>query len=115
MSPVVVPDGLRRVVLDALAVEIGRRQRNDQSTRIRPEVYVFMEALRRGKDPEPPTSASGSVVASSGTVWLTTREVAEALGCSERWARELAHRIGCRTGRQWLIERDRFEHWRHAA
>jgi len=55
------------------------------------------------------------VRADSGTVWLTTSEVAAAMKCSERWAREIAHRIGARTGRQWLIERETFEQWRHSA
>ena len=113
---VVVPDALREVVLVALLAEIRRRRVSDGDSRIRPEVLALIEALRYGgTQPEEPTSASGSVHADSGTVWLTTPEVAAAMKCSERWAREIAHRIGARTGRQWLIERETFEQWRHSA
>lgn len=38
--------------------------------------------------------------------WLTTRQVAQQLGCSDRTARRIATRIGHRIGRDWLIPAD---------
>lgn len=41
--------------------------------------------------------------------WLTTAEVAERMGCSQRQARRIAADLGTRIGRQWLIPADRLE------
>lgn len=51
-------------------------------------------------------SASGQEDAVPQQDWLSTGEVAQKLGCSERTARRTAKRIGRRIGRDWFIPAD---------
>lgn len=113
---VVVPDGLREVVLAGLMAEINRRRGRDQVSRLTPQALALIAALKYGGDaPEAVAFANESVLPESGTVVLTTRDIAAELGCSEQWARTIAHQIGTRVGRQWLTDKTTFEHWRHSA
>jgi AraC-like DNA-binding protein len=38
--------------------------------------------------------------------WLSTKQVAQRLGCSDRTARRIAARVGRRIGRQWVVPAD---------
>jgi hypothetical protein len=51
-------------------------------------------------------SASGQESVASQADWLSTRQAARLLGCSERTARRMAARIGRRAGRDWIIPAD---------
>jgi hypothetical protein len=51
-------------------------------------------------------SANGQETAAAQTHWLSTRQAARLLGCSDRTARRIAARIGRRVGREWLIPAD---------
>ena len=42
----------------------------------------------------------------SASRWLTTRQIAKRLGCSQRHARRIAERHGTRIGRQWLTREE---------
>lgn len=38
--------------------------------------------------------------------YVTTAELATELQCSDRWAREIAKRIGIKVGNRWLVSKD---------
>jgi hypothetical protein len=81
---------------------------------------VQLAARRRGLDGLPPSADYGqlaealrSALAADGREpvaeqpdWVSTRQAARKLGCSERNARRIAARVGHRVGRQWLIPAD---------
>lgn len=64
--------------------------------------------LAQRVDHELHCAASGTAEPSPEPQWIGTTEAAQRLGCSERWARKLAPRLGGRqiSGR-WLIPTDR--------
>lgn len=109
---VVVPEPLREVVWRGLASEIRRARLVDGSTSVRPDLLAFLEALRGAGRDAASMSANGSAVAASGTVWMTTNDVARELGCTDRHARRVVVSIGTRVGRQWLVDRTAFDTWR---
>ena len=54
---------------------------------------------------------SGSVNGSAATPtrqteWVTTAEAAKALGCTDRWARDIAASVGIKYGGRWFIPKD---------
>jgi excisionase family DNA binding protein len=51
-------------------------------------------------------AANGQDSVAAQPHWLTTRQAAELLGCSDRTARRIAARVGRRVGREWLIPVD---------
>jgi AraC-like DNA-binding protein len=51
-------------------------------------------------------SASGQELVVAQQEWLSTREVADRRGCSEKTAQRLARRIGRRFGRDWFVLAD---------
>ncbi len=51
-------------------------------------------------------AANGQADRASPPQWLTTKQVAQQLGVSDRTARRIATRIGHRVGRAWLIPAD---------
>ncbi|MGO9098864.1 MAG: helix-turn-helix domain-containing protein [Mycobacterium sp.] len=51
-------------------------------------------------------SANGQEMPAAQTHWLSTRQAARLLGCSDRTARRIAARVGRRIGRDWLIPAD---------
>ena len=84
---------------------------------------VQLAERRRGLDGLPPMadygrlrSALSSALAATGhenaaaepesVEWVSTREAARTLGCSERQARRIAARVGRRVGGRWLIPAD---------
>lgn len=51
-------------------------------------------------------AASGQEPVAPQQEWLSTRQAARLLGCSDRTARRIAARIGRRAGRDWVIPVD---------
>jgi hypothetical protein len=48
-------------------------------------------------------AASGHPEPAAAQHWLSTRQTAQQLGCSDRTARRIAQKVGHRIGREWLI------------
>lgn len=110
-SGVMVPESLRLTVFRILAAESRRQQLVSGGVAASAELTRFLLALRRVDVAEPEAgSVNGSAPADPGKVLLTTQDIAEQMGCTTRWARTVARRIGTRVGRQWLVDRDTFEH-----
>lgn len=78
-----------------------------------PAMRSFLHAL--SAEPaatDPTTSARGSAAVGPANVAMTTEQIADHIGCSTRWAREIARRAGAtKQGRDWVItptDLDRF-------
>lgn len=105
-----VPEELRGPVWRALMSDLRRRSvldGLDGGVSLTPSLREFLWALRHdvADRPEDDSSARGSAAADPAMV-VTTAEVAELLGCSPRWARELVKRAGGhKQGRDWVVER----------
>jgi hypothetical protein len=81
-------------------------------------VSYYRRAHILGKRPIPPAadsladhleqalSVSGQEPVAAQPDWLSTRQAARLLGCSDRTARRIAVRVGRRVGRDWLIPAD---------
>jgi len=63
-------------------------------------------ALRLAAHLEDAISLNGTEVVVPHTELLTTTQTAARLKCSERNARNIAHRVGRKIGRQWFIDAD---------
>jgi hypothetical protein len=103
---VVVPESIRDEVLRALTVQIRKeRAANGGQAPVRTEVQLFLMALSRpDRAPEtPPSSVNGTSAEQPVKLLLTTQDLADRMGCSVRYARRVAARIGTKVGRQWLI------------
>lgn len=77
-----------------------------------PVALTFVQELAQAKAGKPPTSARGSSPPETATVELTTKDVAERIGCSTRHARTIIRAAGgSKRGRDWQVaERDLIEH-----
>ncbi|MFC7503201.1 helix-turn-helix domain-containing protein [Nocardioides sp. GCM10030258] len=108
---VVVPQALREVVLRALVSDIRRRQLVDGGAPLNPLMRTFLHALSSDAvDSEQITSSCGSAVSEPANVVITTPQIAERLGCTTRWAREVARRVGgVKQGRDWLVSLDELD------
>jgi hypothetical protein len=52
------------------------------------------------------TASRGHVLEGAPQEWVSTREAAQQLGCTQRHARRIAARLGHRVGRDWVIPTD---------
>jgi hypothetical protein len=92
---------------------------------------VQLAARRRGLDGLPPSADYGQLaealncaLAADGrepvadqpepAQWVSTRQAAHKLGCSERQARRVAARVGHRVGGRWVIPADALEGFKDA-
>ena len=79
------------------AVRIAARQRALNGVSAAADYGALAEAFTSA------LAASGRETSASEPEWLSTRQAAVILGCSERSARRIATQVGRRVGRQWLI------------
>lgn len=131
MNPALVqPDG-SVVIPPALADEVLRRlarsivsEAREAGVTATPAARALLAALDQAAQryaAATPTSVGGSDPAPPATVEVTADEAGRVMGCTARWARDLAAsgRVQARrVGRTWLIDSadlDRFRHGRTAA
>jgi hypothetical protein len=102
---VVVPESLRGAIYDVLVEWSRRRSRQDGGVMLRGEFGAFLWELGHvDAAPDGDVSVRGHAVSGSGTVLLTTQDLAELWGCSRRHARRKAALVGEKVGRQWLVD-----------
>lgn len=111
MSPVVVPESLRETTLRLFHDRIQRDQKS-LGVPITEELRAFLWDLSHpDQRPEPEAGfVNETSLLDSGSVLLTTEDIAHRMGCSVQYARRIAARIGKRrVGRQWLVDEQDFE------
>lgn len=106
MSAVVVPESLRDTVLRLLLERIRQERVSGGQALVSEEMRAFLWALSHPYEGTNATASFANETSApvSGTVLLTTEDIAERMGCSVQYARRVAAR-GARTkvGRQWLV------------
>jgi hypothetical protein len=98
-GPVVVLSG-PSLAAALQAVRIAARQRGLNGVRPSADWGQLVEAFTTA------LSADGREPVAAQQEWVSTRQAATILGCSERQARRIAAQVGHRVGRQWLIPKD---------
>ena len=70
------------------------------------KLVVPPAAIRLAEHLDDALASRGQDSIASRPHWLTTKQVAERLGCSHRNARRIAQTIGHRVGRDWVVNPD---------
>jgi hypothetical protein len=83
-----------------VALEYYRRAHLLSKRPIPPAADRLAEHLERA------LSAGGQEPVAAQPDWLSTRQAAGRLRCSDRTARRIAERLGRKVGREWLIPAD---------
>lgn len=123
---VIVPGDVAGDLIAAVVRDLRNRARRDGLSVSARTVAVLTAlqhaAVRHEERQAAPTATSevGSVPPPSLTVWITAREAASAMGCSEEWVRALC-RSGAVMGRRagttktapWLIDTASLDRYRY--
>ena len=107
MSPVEVPESLREITLRLFLGRIRQeRVLNGNQAQLSGDLRRFLWALAHPEQASDSDdgSANGTPIGDTGSLLLTTQDLAERWGCSTRYARRKAALIGTKVGRQWLVE-----------
>ncbi len=96
------------------AVLVAAKRRKDNAAEASPAYAALAEALHAAMAANGhPAKALNSALSADGREpvaqqpnWVSTREAARRLGCSERNARRIAERVGWKVGRDWQVPAD---------